>query len=338
MNVIRFYTRDLSQLESAGSMTALDRLKRIELRDSIEDSIQNIAMLIGNNPGPVANLPVQPLLIMCALALAYLLEYMLLLLPIKTQRRQLIRRNRRIDHYDEYRFRKKFGFNKWEAEDIMKCWQVFDQPIRYGGDRHGGIINGEEAFLIYLNRMHDYKKLTSMEEEFGIDYTQLSKIFNQCCFLMATTHFNLLFNNLDFFRPRFQMYNDALQWKCNQIFGHGLPHRCRFVCGFQDGTRVEISRPGGDEQVQRRVYNGNDRIHCLEFQAFSFPDGMIGDLFGPVPGARHDQYTNNQSLLIQRLANCQAGFVPKYASYRDKAYTTSHPMLILHILLMHQLS
>ena len=157
MNVIRFYTRDLSQLESAGSMTALDRLKRIELRDSIEDSIQNIAMLIGNNPGPVANLPVQPLLIMCALALAYLLEYMLLLLPIKTQRRQLIRRNRRIDHYDEYRFRKKFGFNKWEAEDIMKCWQVFDQPIRYGGDRHGGIINGEEAILIYLNRMHDYK-------------------------------------------------------------------------------------------------------------------------------------------------------------------------------------
>ena len=164
-----------------------------------------------------------------------------------------------------------------------------------------------------------------MEEEFGIDYTQLSKIFNQCCFLMATTHFNLLFNNLDFFRPRFQMYNDALQWKCNQIFGHGLPHRCRFVCGFQDGTRVEISRPGGDEQVQRRVYNGNDRIHCLEFQAFSFPDGMIGDLFGPVPGARHDQYTNNQSLLIQRLANCQAGFVPKYASYRDKAYTNQPP-------------
>lgn len=44
MNVIRFYTRDVSQLEKAGSMTALDRLKRIGLRDSIEDSIQNIVI------------------------------------------------------------------------------------------------------------------------------------------------------------------------------------------------------------------------------------------------------------------------------------------------------
>ena len=49
--------------------------------------------------------------------------------------------------------------------------------IRFGGDRHGGIINDEEAFLMYVYRMHDYKKLTSMEEEFGIDCTQLNKTF-----------------------------------------------------------------------------------------------------------------------------------------------------------------
>ena len=64
--------------------------------------------------------------------------------------------------------------------------------------------------------------------------------------------------------------------------------------------------------AQRRVYNGNDRTYSLEFQAFSFPNGMIGDLLDPVCGAHQDQYTNDQSLLIQRLANCQAGFVPKY--------------------------
>ena len=71
--------------------------------------------------------------------------------------------------------------------------------IRFGGYRHGGIINDEEAFLMYVYRMHDYKKLTSMEEEFGIDCTQLSKIFDQCCFLMATSlqHISIYYS-LDF--------------------------------------------------------------------------------------------------------------------------------------------
>lgn len=61
---------------------------------------------------------------------------------------------------------------------------------------------------------------------------------------------------------------------------------------------AKVSRPGGDHAVQMRLYNGKDRVHCLEFQAVSFQDGMIGDLYGPVCGAHHDSYTNNVSLKI----------------------------------------
>ena len=53
-----------------------------------------------------------------------------------------------------------------------------------------------------------------------------------------------------------------------------------------------MSRPGGNPQLQMRLYNGHKRIHCLEFQGVSFPDGMIGDLYGPICGARHDGYIN----------------------------------------------
>lgn len=92
---------------------------------------------------------------------------------------------------------------------------------------------------------------------------------------------------------RFPLYNQKINEKYReQNDGNDLPHRLRNIVGFQDGTRFEVCRPGGDPQIQMRLFNGKDRIHCLEFQTIVFPDGMVGDLYGPVLGARHDSYTN----------------------------------------------
>ena len=49
--------------------------------------------------------------------------------------------------------------------------------------------------------------------------------------------------------------------------------------GFIDGTVRPISRPG---QHQRIVYNGHKRVHSLKFQSVALPDGLIGNMYGPV--------------------------------------------------------
>ena len=49
--------------------------------------------------------------------------------------------------------------------------------------------------------------------------------------------------------------------------------------GFIDGTVRPISRPIVNK---RNVYNGNKRVHALKFQSVTLPNGLIGQLYGPV--------------------------------------------------------
>ena len=58
--------------------------------------------------------------------------------------------------------------------------------------------------------------------------------------------------------------------------------------GFIDGTVRQICRPDSNQRV---VYNGHKRVHALKFQSVALPNGMIGNLYGPVEGRRHDAGT-----------------------------------------------
>ena len=49
--------------------------------------------------------------------------------------------------------------------------------------------------------------------------------------------------------------------------------------GFIDGTVRPISRPIVNK---RNVYNGNKRVHALKFHSVTLPNGLIGELYGPV--------------------------------------------------------
>lgn len=311
MNVIRQYTRDLSVLQRSGAMSALDRIKRddylVSFRDALEAPQNDVGTMIAN----------------FMQALLSFAQYILIQTPRNILHDQLVCRNRRIDSYSEYEFRELFGINQYHARAVMTAWGVFEEHTVTDNRMR---IHPEEAFLIYLGRMHDYRKLTSLEREFGRDYSQLSRIFNKVSHQMCLHHFDRLFNNLPFFEPRFAMYNDHIRRKCLAMYpGEGLPPDYQNVCGFQDGTRLEISRPGGDEAVQMRCFNGKDRIHCLEFQGVSFPDGMIGDLYGPVPGSRHDSYISRVSRIMDRMRDCQIGRHVQYGLYRDKAYCNIPP-------------
>ena len=49
--------------------------------------------------------------------------------------------------------------------------------------------------------------------------------------------------------------------------------------GFIDGTVRPISRPMSNQRV---VYNGHKRVHALKFQDITLPNGLIGNIYGPV--------------------------------------------------------
>ena len=67
-----------------------------------------------------------------------------------------------------------------------------------------------------------------------------------------------------------QEYADVIQAK-------GAPLNNCF--GFIDGTVTPISRPG---QHQGIVSNGHKRVHSLKFQSVALPNGLIGNMYGPV--------------------------------------------------------
>ena len=70
---------------------------------------------------------------------------------------------------------------------------------------------------------------------------------------------------------------DHLEMYVAAITARGSPlHNC---LGFIDGTVRPIARPG---ENQGTLYNGHKRVHAIKFQSFVLPNGLIGNMYGPV--------------------------------------------------------
>ena len=89
--------------------------------------------------------------------------------------------------------------------------------------------------------------------------------------------------------------------------------------GFVDGTVRPVCRP---KENQRVIYNGHKRVHAIKFQAIALPNGLVGNLFGPIEGRRHDSFMLAESGLLQdlqRFSNCPLTGLP-LCIYGDPAY------------------
>ena len=49
--------------------------------------------------------------------------------------------------------------------------------------------------------------------------------------------------------------------------------------GFVERTVRPICRPGRNQRV---VYNGHKRVHSLKFQSVFLPNGIMGNIYGPL--------------------------------------------------------
>jgi hypothetical protein len=229
--------------------------------------------------------------------------------------RVYLRLHKRIRDYDPASFKTKFGFNQDHAASLLSC--LFPD-IEFLRCQNRSVFHIEEAFLIMLYRMTKNRMFTDIQEEFGIEYTQLCRIFNSTIEEIVARHHHLLSDNLAFYVTRLPMYNQAIR---NKLGDHMIP--CAIDTSlFVDGKSLEIARPGGNFN-QRLVYNGHHRVHSLQFVAISAPDGMIVDFYGPVAGRHHDQDVLNESEFDMRFQESQLLELVKYKAYGDKGYISN---------------
>eukprot|EP00171_Calliarthron_tuberculosum_P007193 IDg7193t1 len=91
--------------------------------------------------------------------------------------------------------------------------------------------------------------------------------------------------------------------------------------GFIVGTRIQISRPGGDNARQRSMYSGHKRFHCLAFQTVTCPEGLIIHMYGPAESRKPDLVLYTRSALDTELHSHMLIEGKQYGIYGDSAYT-----------------
>lgn len=167
-----------------------------------------------------------------------------------------------------------------------------------------------ECLAIVLRRLASPCRWTDVEELFGRTVSSLSEIFHETVEHVAEKWGPVLTSwRGDLMAERAAVYAGAVAAK-------GAPlDRC---VGFIDGTALRVSRPGNC--LQRSIYSGHKRVHCIKFQSVTTPDGLIFNLFGPVEGRRHDMTLYHQSGMDGHLRDTLVVDGEQYYLYADAAY------------------
>ena len=197
-----------------------------------------------------------------------------------------------------------------EKEDIPFVADALQVPARFRCPQ-GTVCDGIEGFCILLRRLAYPCRYFDLVQRFARPVPELSLIANTVLDWIYEFHgFRLTSWNQAFLAPPF------LESYARAVERQGSPLKNCF--GFIDGTVRGICRPDTNQRV---VYNDHKRVHGLKFQSVALPNGLIGNLYGPVEGRRHDAGMLKDSGLLNDLS--RAGFNTRgevLCLYGDPAY------------------
>lgn len=232
------------------------------------------------------------------------------------------RTNLRFEDLTEFECDHDYRFLKEHLPLLKQCLRIPEFFVL----RNGIKINGEEALLITLFRFSYPVRLVSMEAKFGREHSQLSRIFNHTVTYVVQQlgHLLTVDTQAHLFVPKLAHFNNAIRLKLLDVHGR-VPNRESLTAVFLDATLRRVSRPSdtlrlGNASLQRCIYNGRKKVHCLSYQGVSGPDGIIWDLFGPIPGRHQDKFVLGRSGFNGRFSNIQLGNPVEYHAYTDKGY------------------
>lgn len=134
------------------------------------------------------------------------------------------------------------------------------------------VSDGIEGLCMLLRRLSYPCRYGDMLPRFARPVPVLSMVTNTVLDYIYGTHGHRItqWNNTVMSPAQLQVYANAVSAK-------GSPLDNCF--GFIDGTVRPICRP---RENQRVVYNGHKRVHALKFQSVALPNGIIGNMYGPV--------------------------------------------------------
>ena len=173
-----------------------------------------------------------------------------------------------LENITEAECKTEFRFERGDIErlaDVLQLPPTFECP-------QGSVCDRTEGLCILLRRLAYPCRYSDMVSRFARPVPVLCMISNIVLnYIYDLHHRRITAWNQAILNPHaLQQYADAVSDK-----GAAL-NNC---FGFVDGTVRPICRPG---EHQRMVYNGHKRVHALKFQAVALPNGLIGQLFGPV--------------------------------------------------------
>ncbi|CAH3184662.1 unnamed protein product [Porites lobata] len=177
-----------------------------------------------------------------------------------------------------------------QKQDIPLLANVLQLPMNIHCPQRT-ICDRIEGLCMLLRRFSYPCRYSDMISRFGRPVPELCMITNEVMDNIFNNHSHRISQwNDDILNPQ------LLQEYADVIHAKGAPLENCF--GFIDGTERPIARP---DQQQRIVYNGHKRVHSLKFQSVALPNGLIGNMYGPVEGKKHDASMLVDSNLLHEL-------------------------------------
>ncbi|KAF0738210.1 hypothetical protein Ae201684P_004663 [Aphanomyces euteiches] len=205
-----------------------------------------------------------------------------------------------------------FRFDVSGILQLVSLLRVPHTAITQAGDR----CLGEEALAIVLQRLAYPKRFYDMVSSFGRSRESLCRIFNWTIDFLYNVSKETIYFAQHIVQDRLATYAEAIRKK-----GAALDN----VLGFIDGSKIrtcritqKASRPQSARpdkpNMQRLIYSGHKRMHCLNYQGVTTPDGLCAHFWGPIEGARHDttlrmeQMHQNLNLSSDVVSSCLEDF------------------------------
>ena len=192
-----------------------------------------------------------------------------------------------LDTWDDTQCWYHFRFMKNDIYRLKEALHIPDTVLTYNRMK----LDGEEALCMFLQRFAYPCRYVDMISNYGRSIPEFSIVTNMMVEYIYGTFSHVL---SDFNHPIFD--TSKLEEYCVAIHNKGAPLSNCF--GFIDGTVRPICRPSKN---QRQVYNGHKKVHSLKFQSIGLPNGLIGNLFGPIEGRRHDCFLLRESAVLTHL-------------------------------------
>ena len=150
-------------------------------------------------------------------------------------------------------------------------------------------FNNVEALCLISRKLAYPHTWTDMEAEFGRSAGAICAIFYYAADLILQRHGHLL----DFVPARFATSCPVF---AQAVAEKGIPQQMH-TFAFMDGTKREVCYPCPDPSripdgttqwyLQRALYSGKNKEHCLSYQIIIFPHGIFC-MYGPVEGRHAD--------------------------------------------------